>query len=50
MGATRRRERAAGALKRLREELAGDRVALGTVECIAKGDSKPLGSAPAIHK
>jgi len=41
----RERQRAVRALKRLREELADDRIALGTVECIAAGKTEPADQA-----
>jgi phosphopantetheine adenylyltransferase len=43
--AKRRRERAARAIETLREQLADDRIALGTVECIAKGKTEPAQQA-----
>jgi hypothetical protein len=43
--AKRRRERAADALKALRERLAGDAIALGTIECIEQGKTEPAQQA-----
>lgn len=43
--AKRRRERAVRALKRLREDLAGDPISLGTVDCLEKGVSRPAEQA-----
>jgi hypothetical protein len=43
--AERRRKRAASAIKRIREDLSGDRIALGTIDCIEKGKTEPAEQA-----
>jgi hypothetical protein len=47
--ANRARQRAALAISKLREALAEDRIALGTVECIAKGDTEPAKQAAILQ-
>ncbi len=47
--ATRKRERAARAIKECREALADDRIALGTIDCIARGKTKPHDQAEILE-